>query len=98
MFDALRIVGTLVLKQDAMGRGDAKLAAMIGAWLGWKLMLLSAFWACLLGSIIGLGGILLGLIGRRQPIPFGPYLVMGAIVSLFVGKPILAWYMGLLGL
>ena len=72
VFDALRILGSFALKQDAMGRGDAKLAALIGAWLGWKLMLLSAFFACLLGSIIGIGGIVLGLIGRRQAIPFGP--------------------------
>ncbi len=98
VFDALRIVGSFVLKQDAMGRGDAKLAALIGAWLGWKLMLLSAFFACLFGSIIGVGGILLGLINRRQPIPFGPYFVIGALLSLFVGEAVLNWYFSLLAL
>lgn len=97
VFDALRIVGSFALKQDAMGRGDAKLAAMIGAWVGWQLMLLSAFLACLVGSIIGIGGMMLGLINRRQPIPFGPYLVIGAIASFFVGEPILTWYLALLG-
>jgi leader peptidase (prepilin peptidase) / N-methyltransferase len=98
VFDALRIVGSLALKQDAMGRGDAKLAALIGAWLGWKLMLLSTFLACLLGSVIGIGGILLGFLGRRQAIPFGPYLALGALVSLFVGQSILDWYFALLGI
>jgi len=97
LFDALRILGTLALKQDAMGRGDAKLAALIGAWLGWQLMCLSLFLACLVWSVIGVGGILLGVIGRRQAIPFGPYLVLGALGSLFVGEPLLAWYLGRLG-
>ncbi|MEM9135730.1 MAG: prepilin peptidase [Cyanobacteria bacterium P01_F01_bin.42] len=98
LFDAIRIVGSLILRQDAMGGGDAKLAALIGAWLGWKLLLLSAFVACLFGSVVGLGGIALGLLGRRQPIPFGPYLVVGAIVAFFAGQPILSWYLNLLGL
>ena len=97
IFDALRIIGSAILRQQAMGGGDAKLAALIGAWLGWKMMLLSSFLACLVGSIIGVGGIALGLISRRQPIPFGPYLVLGAIAALFVGQPLLNWYVGLLG-
>ncbi len=98
IFDIIRVVGSLVLGQMAMGGGDSKLAAMIGAWLGWKLMLLSAFLACFLGSVIGVGGIALGLIGRRQPIPFGPYLVLGAGLAVFVGPQLLAIYWQFLGL
>jgi leader peptidase (prepilin peptidase) / N-methyltransferase len=98
VFDLIRMVGSLALGQTAMGGGDAKLAAMIGAWLGWKLMLLSAFLACFVGSVIGMGGIALGLIGRRQHIPFGPYLVLGAGLALFVGPQMLSVYWQWLGL
>ncbi|MGB7417199.1 MAG: prepilin peptidase [Thermosynechococcaceae cyanobacterium] len=92
VFDSIRIAGSLILGQAAMGGGDSKLAAMIGAWLGWKLMLLSGFLACFVGAVIGGGGIALGLIGRRQPIPFGPYLVLGATLATFVGAQMLAVY------
>lgn len=98
LFDLIRLVGSLILGQTAMGGGDAKLAAMIGAWLGWKLMLLSSFLACFVGAAIGGGGMALGLIGRRQPIPFGPYLVLGAGLAVFVGPQLMAAYWQWLGL
>lgn len=97
LFEAIRWVGTKIFKQDAMGGGDPKLAAMIGAWLGWQLMLVSGFLACLLGSIVGMSGIVLGKLGRKQQIPFGPFLVVGALLSLFWGEPLLNWYLSLLG-
>lgn len=98
MFDSIRSVGTWVFRQDAMGGGDPKLAAMIGAWLGWQLMLVSSFLACLAGSVIGIGGIALGLIGRRQPIPFGPYLALGGAIAAFYGMQLLDLYRSWLGL
>ena len=98
VFDGIRMVGAAVFQQDAMGGGDPKLAAMIGAWLGWQLMLVSAFMACLVGSVIGVGGIALGLIGRRQPIPFGPYLALGGAIALFWGTQLLDWYQNWMGL
>ncbi len=98
LFDLIRIGGTLALGQEAMGGGDAKLAAMIGAWLGWPLMLVSSLLACLVGSIIGGGGMVVGLIGRRQPIPFGPFLALGAGLAIFVGEPLLSTYRHWMGL
>lgn len=98
IFDLIRLAGAWAFKQDAMGGGDPKLAAMIGAWLGWQMMLVSAFLACLVGSIIGVGGMALGLIGRRQAIPFGPYLALGAAIAAFYGAQLLSLYQGLLGL
>ncbi|TVQ46364.1 MAG: prepilin peptidase [Gloeocapsa sp. DLM2.Bin57] len=95
LFEAIILIGTIALGQAAMGGGDAKLAAMIGAWLGWKYLLLTGFLACLLGAIIGGGAIALGWISRRQPIPFGPFLVLGAGISLFWGNAIISGYMNL---
>jgi leader peptidase (prepilin peptidase) / N-methyltransferase len=98
LFDAIRHIGTWVFRQQAMGGGDPKLAAMIGAWLGWEMMLVSSFLACLVGSVIGVGGMALGLIGRKQAIPFGPYLALGAAIATFYGGKLLNLYQGWLGL
>ncbi len=95
LFEGIIIIGTVALGQAAMGGGDAKLAAMIGAWLGWQYLLLTGFLACLLGAIIGGGAIALGWISRRQPVPFGPFLVLGAGISLFWGREIISGYLNL---
>lgn len=77
----------------AMGFGDVKLAAVLGAMLGWQLLLVALFLSFVLGAVGGLIGRAFG--GERQ-IPFGPYLALGALVSLFVGAELIAWYVGLL--
>lgn len=83
-----------ILKQEGMGGGDIKLIAMVGAFLGWKSVLLTIFIGALLGSIVGLFLILVKGKGRRFPIPFGPFLALGALTSLFWGGEILRWYIG----
>jgi leader peptidase (prepilin peptidase)/N-methyltransferase len=93
LFDLIRFIGTLFLGQVAMGDGDPKLAAMIGAWLGWKYLLLTAFLACGLGAIVGGGAIALGLLKKRQGFPFGPFLAGGAFFSVFFGQAIITAYM-----
>jgi leader peptidase (prepilin peptidase)/N-methyltransferase len=92
LFDLIRIGGSIALKQDAMGSGDAKLAAMMGAWLGWKLLLLAGFLACGVGAAVGGGAMALGWLDRRQPMPFGPFLALGAMLALLFGEPLLATY------
>ncbi len=92
LFDVITLVGSIAFGQTAMGGGDAKLAAMMGAWLGWKLLLLSGFLACMLGAIVGGGAIALKLLSRRQPIPFGPFLALGAVLSLLFGNALLTAY------
>ncbi|MGG6297659.1 prepilin peptidase [Leptolyngbya sp. AN02str] len=92
MFTLIAVVGTLVLGQAAMGGGDAKLAAMMGAWLGWQDLLLASFLACAMGAFVGGGAIALGLISRRQPMPFGPFLALGAILTVFFGEFLLLGY------
>lgn len=98
LFDIIRILGNIIFRKPAMGGGDPKLVAMIGAWLGWQNVLLTGFLACLIGSIIGGGSIVFKLHKREQEIPFGPFLVMGALASLFWGDFLLAHYLEYTGL
>lgn len=95
VFEAIGFVGSLLTGKTVMGGGDGKLAALLGAWLGWQSMLLSSFLACALGALIGGSAIALGLISRRHPIPFGPFLAMGAVIALFWGDRLIAWYLQL---
>ena len=95
LFEAIALAGTVAFGQAAMGGGDPKLAAMIGAWLGWKLLLLTGFLACALGAFVGGGAIYLGIINRKQPMPFGPFLAAGAALSVFWGSVIISTYLNL---
>ncbi|HAY22670.1 MAG TPA: prepilin peptidase, partial [Desulfobacterales bacterium] len=80
-----------------MGGGDVKLAAMMGAFLGWKAMLFALFAAFLLGSMSGLVLIVLGRVkARRAVVPFGPFLALGALAALFLARPAVGWYLGLM--
>lgn len=89
--------GKLAFKQEAMGGGDVKLAAMMGAFLGWKALLFALFAAFLLGSMAGLALIMLGKVGsRRAVVPFGPFLSLGAVLALFLARPAVGWYLGLI--
>lgn len=83
--------------KEGMGGGDIKLLAMIGAFLGWKPALLTIMIGSLTGSIIGISLIALRIIKRDDYIPFGPFLVLGALLSMFFAQPLLDWYQGLLG-
>jgi leader peptidase (prepilin peptidase)/N-methyltransferase len=82
-----------ILKKEGMGGGDIKMMAMVGAFLGWKAVILTTFLGSLFGSIIGIG--LMVFRGREKGslIPFGPFLALGALVSLFFGQEILIWYL-----
>ncbi len=82
--------------KEGMGGGDIKLLAMIGAFLGWKLSVMTIMIGSLLGSIVGIALIALQVIKREDYIPFGPFLVCGALVALFFGQFILDWYQGVL--
>lgn len=92
-FYLIAISGRAILKKDAMGGGDIKMMAMVGGLLGWKGVILTTFMGSLLGSIIGVSLILMK--GREwgSKIPFGPYLALGALVSMLWGEDILTWYL-----
>ncbi|MBD2580421.1 A24 family peptidase [Oscillatoria sp. FACHB-1406] len=95
LFDSISLLGSLIFRKTAMGAGDAKLAAMMGAWLGWKYLLVAGFLACLLGALVGGGAIALSLLSRKKAIPFGPFLALGAILTVFWGEKILSSYLQL---
>jgi leader peptidase (prepilin peptidase) / N-methyltransferase len=81
-----------ILSRGGMGGGDIKLIAMIGAFLGWRDVLLTIFIAALTGSIVGVYLMIVLGKDRKYPVPFGPFLALGAIVSLYWGPEILVWY------
>lgn len=82
--------------KEGMGGGDIKLLAMIGAFLGWKPAVMTIMVGSLLGSLVGVTLITAQVIKREDYIPFGPFLVCGALVALFFGQSILDWYQGIL--
>jgi leader peptidase (prepilin peptidase)/N-methyltransferase len=69
---------------------------MIGAFLGWKPALMTIMVGSLFGSLVGVTLIAAQVIKREDYIPFGPFLVCGALVALFFGQSVLDWYHGLL--
>jgi leader peptidase (prepilin peptidase) / N-methyltransferase len=89
-------ISRLVIPREAMGRGDLKFLAAIGAFLGWRAVLFSIFAGSLAGSIVGLTSMLLGRRAWSAKIPFGPYLALGGLVWMFFGGRLIAWYVGLL--
>ena len=88
--------GSAFYGQDAMGEGDLNLIAMVGAFLGWRGVVVTILVGCLSGSAIGLALIGLGRLRRREHIPFGPFLGLGALVALFFGDRLVALYLALL--
>lgn len=84
-----------VASRGGMGGGDIKLIAMIGAFLGWRYTLLTIFLGALAGAIVGLSLMIFKGKGRKHPVPFGPFLALGAIASLLWGNDIIKWYINL---
>lgn len=98
---SLRLIFWLALRltgKEAMGRGDFKLFAAVGAWLGWQGLPLTLFTACALGSLTGLTLMLAGNHGRGRPIAFGPFLAVAALISLLWGAEIWRLYLNFITL
>jgi leader peptidase (prepilin peptidase)/N-methyltransferase len=90
------VVRELEIPREAMGRGDLKFLAAIGAFLGWRAVLFSVFAGSLLGSLVGLATLLIGRRVWSAKLPFGPYLAFGGLLWMFFGQSLLSWYLGLL--
>ena len=84
-------------KKEGMGGGDIKLLAMLGAFLGWKGVIFTIFVGSAIGALVGMALALRTEQGRRLPIPFGPFLSLGALLYLFFGPQIISLYLRILG-
>ena len=78
---------------EGMGMGDVKMLAMIGAFLGWPLMILTLVFASFTGSIVGVGLLASGRGDMQAALPFGTFLALGAVAAAVAGDPILSWYL-----
>ena len=85
-----------LLYPRGMGMGDVKLALLLGLYLGWLSLghvLLGLFLGFLLGSIVGIGLLATGVRGRKDHLPFAPFLATGAVLAVLVGEPLLDLYL-----
>jgi leader peptidase (prepilin peptidase)/N-methyltransferase len=76
--------------------GDVKMLAMIGAFLGWKLTIVTLMMASFTGTLVGIGVLASGRGGMKFALPFGTFLALGAAIAATVGQSLLKWYMGFL--
>jgi leader peptidase (prepilin peptidase)/N-methyltransferase len=90
------VVRELEIPREAMGRGDLKFLAAIGAFTGWRAVLFSILAGSLLGSVVGLITLIIGKRVWSAKLPFGPYLAVGALIWLFFGDVFVHWYFRLL--
>ncbi len=84
-----------------MGFGDVKLAGVLGAylaWLGWAALVVGGFLGFALGAVVGVAMMVAGRAGRRTALPFGPFMLLGALLAIFLAEPLSQWYLGLVGL
>lgn len=91
------VVRAAVVPREAMGFGDVKFLAAIGAFLGWKAVFFTIGAGAIFGSVLGLLAVPLTRGAQGLRLPFGPFLALGALVWLFAGPAILAWYFSFLG-
>lgn len=78
-----------------MGWGDAKLALSLGsamAWVGWGALVVGGFGAFVLGAVWGIGAIVAGRAGRKSALPFGPFMIVAALLAIGWGQWIADWY------
>jgi leader peptidase (prepilin peptidase)/N-methyltransferase len=99
LFLAIAELGDRIFKKESMGGGDIKLAAMLGAFLGWQNILLVLVIASLLGTIVGLTALALAKNKESaRTVPFGPFLVTAGMITYYWGQQIINSYLKLVGL
>ncbi|MCR1834199.1 prepilin peptidase [Oceanobacillus caeni] len=88
------IIAIIILfSRGGMGAGDMKLFGVLGIILGTQKVLLAFFLACLIGAIIGMLFMIFKVIARKQPVPFGPSIILAALISYFYGDMLINWYL-----
>lgn len=83
-----------IISRGGMGGGDIKMMAMVGAVTGWKAVLLVTFLGSFIGAVFGIFLIVFKGKGRKTKIPFGPFLALGALITLLYGEEMFYWYIG----
>lgn len=83
----------LLRGEEGLGLGDVKMLAMIGAFLGWKGVLVTLFLGAATGAVVGLAVVALGRGGMRSKLPFGVFLALGGVVALFAGPFLVELYL-----
>jgi leader peptidase (prepilin peptidase)/N-methyltransferase len=83
------VAGTKMFKEEAMGGGDIKMMAMVGAFVGWQGVLLTIFLGALLGTLVFVP---LSVVGKKKLVPFGVFLSLGAAATWLAGPLLIAWY------
>lgn len=83
----------LVRQEEGLGMGDVKMLAMVGAFLGWRHVLLTLVLASFSGALLGIALLATARGGMRQALPFGTFLALGALVAMLAGDQIIAWYL-----
>jgi leader peptidase (prepilin peptidase)/N-methyltransferase len=91
----IRFVWFRVTGVEAMGLGDVKMLAMIGAFLGWQQVFVVLFFASLTGAIVGVSMLSIQKRSLASRLPFGTFLAVAAYAASVVGEPVVAWYVGL---
>lgn len=84
----------LVRREEGLGMGDVKMLAMIGAFLGWKAVLVTLMLSSFAGAVVGAGLIAASRGGMRLALPFGTFLALGALAAMLTGDALIAWYAG----
>ena len=92
---AIRYAWLRATKVEAMGLGDVKMLAMIGAFLGWQQVWVTLFIASVTGAIVGITLLKLSGRGTSAKIPFGTFLAIAALIASLVGNQLIDWYVGL---
>ena len=81
-------------REEGLGMGDVKMLAMIGAFLGWKAVLVTMVVSSFSGAAIGVALIAAQRGGMKLALPFGTFLAIGAVVAMLAGEPLVTWYAG----
>lgn len=91
----LALLSPYLFGKEGMGGGDVKLLAMIGAFLGWQSVLMTLVLASMTGAVVGSSLMALRRMKRGEAMPFGPFLVGGAVVSMFFYQDVIDVYVAL---
>ena len=87
------VITVIILLTKGMGWGDVEICALAGVYLGFANSIVMLFFSFVLGGIIGIALIVTGKKSRKDYIPFGPYIALGAIIAALLGDIIIKWYM-----